>query len=183
MDAWSTHGSTPAPQGPRMSITPVSSSTTSTTSSRTERSGAAEAGVAATLAGIATAAGDGVSATVSLSSKALHALEHAGEEAVDAVVDGGRSVAGATSSLVDGVEDVAVGAWHAAQGAAHELEHAGEAVANAIGEGVQEVVSVGKALGHYAAVGLSATGEALSEVASGTVMAAAAGGKAVAAMI
>jgi len=42
---------------------------------------------------------------------------------------------------------------------------------------------VGKALGHYAEVGLSATGDALSEIASGTVMAAAAGGKAIAAMI
>ena len=43
--------------------------------------------------------------------------------------------------------------------------------------------TVGQALGHYAEVGLGATGEALSEQASGTVMAASAGGKAIAALL
>jgi phage-related protein len=157
------------------------------TSSRTRRPAPASEGVASTLASIGTAAGEAVSATVSFSSQALHALEHAGETAVE------------------GVEDVAVGAWHAVEQAASEvadaaeagwrglkagvagLESAGEAVAGAVEDGVSEAVSgtrtVARQIGHYAEVGLQATGEAVSEIASGTVMAAAAGGKALMAIL
>ena len=52
---------------------------------------------------------------------------------------------------------------------------------------MHEIVSTAKSaaseLGHYVAVGAHATGEAVSELASGTVMAASAGGKTIAAMI
>lgn len=116
-----------------------------------------------TLTNMAEAAADGVGATVSFSGKALHALERAGE------------------MVVDGAEDLAVGAWHGVQAAASGIEHAGEAVADAIEDGVHEVVSATQTaaseLGHYAAVGFHATGEAASEVASGSVMAASAVGK------
>jgi hypothetical protein len=151
-----------------MSIASLNSSTSLTTSSHAARAEHAEAsgsGVVATLASIASATAEGVSATVSFSGKALHALEHAGEMAVD------------------GIEYLAVGAWHALESA----EHAGEVVADAVSDGVHEVVatarSVGKELAHYAEVGFSATGEAASEVASGTVLAAAAVGKTIAALV
>jgi len=151
-----------------MSITSINSST-QTASSNPARAEAAGTGVAATLAGIATAATEGVSATVSFSGQALHALEQAGE------------------SVIQGVEDTAVGAWHALQRTASEAEHVGEEIVDAISEGAHEIVATGKTLGkelgHYAAVGLSATGEAVSEVASGTVMAAAAVGKGIAALL
>lgn len=150
-----------------MSLSTINTSTTpASTASRTE---SIATGVAATLAGVAEAASDGVSATVSFSGKALHALEHAGAAAVDEV------------------ENLAVGAWHAVESGAQALEHAGEAVADAVVVGAHEVVStattVGKALVHYAEVGLSATGDAVSELASGGVMAASAGGKAIVALI
>jgi hypothetical protein len=148
---------------------PSSSLATSAGASRTERPEPAAAGIGATLAGIATAATDGVSATVSFSEKALHALEEAGE------------------TVVDGVEDAAIGAWHALQHVATEVEHAGEAVVDTLGDGVDEIVktarSVGNGVGHYAKVGLSATGDALCEVASGSVLAAAAVGKSIIALI
>jgi hypothetical protein len=74
----------------------------------------------------------------------------------------------------DVVAELAVGARHALQHA----EHAGEGLADAVGEGVHEVVatarSIGKELAHCAEVEFHATDEAISEVASGTVMAAAA---------
>jgi hypothetical protein len=156
-----------------MSLTSINNTSTmplaTSSSSRTERSDAATAGVGATLAGLATAATEGVSATVSFSGKALHALEQAGE------------------ATVDGIEDAAIGAWHAVQHAATGAQHVGEAIVDAVSDGVGEIVStaksVGKELGHYAEVGLSATGEAMSEVASGTVMAASAVGKTLSAMI
>ena len=152
------------------------------TAARSRRGAPASTGVEAAFAGVGTAASDAVSASVAFSSQALHALEHAGEVAVD------------------GAEDLAVGAWHAVEHAATEvadvaeagwnglkaglagLEHAGEAVAGAVEDGASAVYSgsktVARQIGHYAEVGLSATGEAVSEIASGTVMAASAGGKA-----
>ena len=170
-----------------LSVTETIQAPGSDTAARARRATPASDGVASTLASIGTAAGEAVSATVAFSSQALHALEHAGETAVE------------------GVEDVAVGAWHAVEHAATEvadvaeagwtglkaglagLEDAGEAVAGAVEDGVSEAVSAGKAaarqIGHYAEVGLQATGEAVSEVASGTVMAAAAGGKALMAIL
>ena len=171
-----------------MSISTITTGTPSTASSPpSARAESVTAGVTAALAGVAAAAGDGVSAAVSLSGKALHALAQAGETAVNATVAGGRTVASTATSMLSEVEDLAVGAWHAAQSAAHGIEHAGEAVVDAVVDGAHEAAStaesVGKALGHYAEVGLSATGDALSEVASGTVMAAAAGGKAIIAML
>ncbi len=160
-----------------MSISTITTSTPSTASSApSARAESVTAGVTAALAGVAAAASDGVSATVSLSGRALHALQQAGETAVNATVAGSKTVASAATGVASEVEDLAVGAWHA-----------GEAAVDAMVDGAHEVVStvesVGKALGHYAEVGLSATGEALSEVASGTVMAAAAGGKAIVAML
>jgi hypothetical protein len=129
----------------------------------TERVGAAPSGVGSTLSSLANAAVDGVSASVSFSGKALHALEQAGE------------------AVVDGVEDVAVGAWHAVQGTVAEAGHVGEVVVDAVEDGVRDVVSATKSaaqeLGHYAAVGMQAVGEGVSELVSGTVMAASAGGK------
>ena len=157
------------------------------TSARARRATPASDGVTAAFASLGAAASDAASATVSFSSQALHALEHAGERAVD------------------GVEDVAVGAWHAVEHAATEvadvaeagwtglkaglsgLENAGSAVAGAVEGGVSEAVAatktVARQIGHYAEVGCHATGEAVSEVASGTVMAAAAGGKALMAIL
>ncbi len=172
---------------------------------RTDRPEPAGTGVGATLAGIATAASDGVSATVSFSAQALHALEHAGESTLDALADGASSVAGAAGAVLGGAEDLAVGAWHAIRHAAVEVEHlaesgwdelknglasvesAGEAVADAVSDGVGDVVSATKTaaqhLGHYAAAAVETTGDAVSEVASGAVFAAAAGGKTLLALL
>jgi hypothetical protein len=153
------------------SPTPASSAA-SGHSSRTELSERIEtsrAGPSSTLSTLAEAAVDGVSATVSFSGKALHALEWAGEMAVD------------------GAEGLALGAWHGAQALASDVEHAGEAVADAVEAGVREVVATARSaaseLGHYAAVGMHATGEAVSDVASGGVMAASAVGKTVMALV
>ena len=144
----------------------TASSSASGNSGRTELSERIEttkAGANSTLANMAEAAADGVGATVSFSGKALHALERVGE------------------MVVDGAEDLAVGAWHGVEAAASGAEHVGEAVVDAIEDGVHDVVSATKTaaseLGHYAAVGFHATGDAASEVASGTVMAASAVGK------
>ena len=134
-----------------------------------ERLATSKADASSTLTDMAAAAADGVSATVSFSGKALHALEQAGE------------------TVVDGAEDLAIGAWHAVQAAVLGVEHAGEAVVDTIEDGVHEVASAAKTaaseLGHYISVGAHATGEAVSEVASGSVMAASAVGKTVMAMI
>ncbi len=170
-----------------LSVTETIQTPGADTAARSRRAAAMSEGVAGTLAGIGTAAGEAVSATVSFSSQALHALANAGE------------------SAVDGVEDVAVGTWHALEHGAIEvadvaeagwsglkagltgLEHVGEAVVGAVEEGASEAATatkaVAKQIGHYAEVGLQATGEAVSEIASGTVMAAAAGGKALMAIL
>ena len=153
-----------------MSITSLNSSAISGTPTRAtlaERIDTKPGGT--TLSGIATATADGVSATVSFSGKALHALEHAGE------------------AVVDGAEDLALGAWHAVQAAAQGVEHAGEAAVDAVEDGAHEVASAvtstARELGHYASVALHAVGDGLTDVASGTVMAASAGGKTLAALI
>jgi len=165
-----------------MSITSLNSSTTSSAtsgnSSRTElheriatasSSSSSSEGVGATLTNIAEAAAGGVSATVSFSGMALHALEHAGE------------------AVVDGVEDLALGAWHAVEGAAQKVEQMGEAVVDAVETGAHEIATtaktVGRELGHYAAVGAETVGEGVSELASGTVLAASATGKTLMALI
>ncbi len=150
-----------------------------------ERNGAVETGVGATLmgvaAGIATGIEDGVSATVSFSGKALHALEQAGESAVDAVVDGGSRLAGTVKTIAGDAEDLAVDAWHGLEHGAQFAEDVGAAVGSAVASGAEEIGTAtwkaGKELGHYAQVGLVATGNALSEVATGTVMAASAAGR------
>lgn len=170
-----------------LSVTETIQAPGSETAARARRATPASEGVAAAFASVGTAASEAVGATVSFSSQALHALEHAGE------------------SAVEGVGDVAVGAWHAVEHAATEvadvaeagwtglkagvagLESAGEAVVGAVEEGVSDAVSAGKTvarqIGHYAEVGYHATGEAVSEIASGTVLAAAAGGKALMAIL
>jgi len=157
-----------------MSLTPLttSSSASAHTSGRSElsehvgRSQAATAtGTGSTLAGFAAGLAAGVSATVAFSGEALQALEHAGE------------------FVVGGAEDVAVGAWHGLEAA----EHAGAAVVDAVETGAKEIagtaVAAGRQLAHYAAVGAHATGEAVSDVASGTVMAASAAGKTILSLI
>ena len=170
-----------------LSVTESIQAPGSETSARARRPAPASDGVAASFASLGTAASDAVSATVSFGSQALHALEHAGE------------------ATIDGVEDVALGAWHAVEHAATEvadvaeagwtglkaglsaLESAGAAVAGAVEDGVSGTVAatqtVARQLGHYAEVGFRATGDAVSEVASGAVMAAAAGGKALVAVL
>ena len=154
-----------------MSIASLSTATPSTTGNtgRTQLSERIGTAAGTTLGDMADAAVDGVSATVSFSGKALHALERAGE------------------LVVDGAEDLALGAWHGVEAVASGVEHVGEAVVDAVESGVQEVFSATKAagqeLGHYAAVGAHATGEAVSDLASGSVMAASAAGKTIAAMI
>jgi hypothetical protein len=109
-------------------------------STQAGRADASTTGVGATLASVAAAASDGVSATASFSGQALHALEHAGE------------------AVLGGAEDLAVGAWHVAKSVAAEV-------------------------GHYAEVALETTGDAVSDVASSAVFVAAAGGKALRALI
>ena len=156
-----------------MSITSLTTASSSTSGhpARTELSERIQTtqGSSSTLTDIAAAAASGVSATVSFSDKALHALERAGE------------------LVVDGAEDLAVGAWHGIQAAASDVEHVGEAVVDAVETGARELVSTAKSaaseLGHYASVGLQATGDAVSEVASGGVMAASAVGKTVMALV
>ena len=150
----------------------TASSPSSGNSARTElseRIATTRNGASSTLTDMAEAAADGVGATVSFSGKALHALEQAGE------------------TVVDGAEDLAIGAWHAVQAAVLGVEHAGAAVVDTIEDGVHQVVSATESaaqqLGHYAAVGMHATGEAVSEIASGSVLAASAVGKTVMAAI
>jgi hypothetical protein len=192
-----------------MSLSPLNSASTARTDSgaggRAERAEASTTGVGTTLAGVAAAVSDGVSATVSFSGEALHAFEQAGESAIDALAQGGSSVANAVGAVLGGAQDVAVGAWHAVQHAAAEVEHAaeagwcelkhglasaedaGEAVVDAVGDGMADAVSAtkatAKALGHYAEAALAKTGEAVSEVASGAVFAVAAGGKTLLALL
>jgi len=161
-----------------MSIAPLTSSSSATTGSsgRTELSEhigrpqpAAETSSGSTLAGIAEGVAAGVSATVAFSGEALHALEQAGE------------------FVVGGAQDLVVGAWHGLEHGAQAAEHAGEAVADAVETGAKEIadaaMAAGRQLAHYAAVGAHATGEAVSDVASGTVMAASAAGKTIMALI
>jgi len=157
-----------------MSIAPLatSSSATAGSSGRTELSehiarsqAASSVGTGSTLADVAEGVAAGVSATVAFSGEALHALEHAGE------------------LVVDGAGDLVVGAWHGLEAAAR----AGEAVVEAVGAGAREIaetaVTAGKQLAHYAAVGAHATGEAVSDVASGTVMAASAAGSTILSLV
>ena len=157
-----------------MSIAPLatSSSATAGSSGRTELSehiarsqAASSVGTGSTLADVAEGVAAGVSATVAFSGEALHALEQAGE------------------FVVGGAQDLVVGAWHGLEAA----EHAGEAVVDAVETGAREIaetaVAAGKQLAHYAAVGVHATGEAVSDVASGTVMAASAAGKTILSLI
>jgi hypothetical protein len=147
-----------------MAIAPLSGTTTptpvSTEAPRAERAG--DSG-GSTMAHVAEAVADGVSATVSLSGKALHALEEAGER------------------VLGGAAELAAGTWHGLERAAEGAGHVGEAVAGAVAEGAGDVVGATRAaarqLGHYAAVGMHAAGDAVSDVASGTVMAASAAGK------
>lgn len=157
-----------------MSIASLSTASSSTSGhpARTElseRIQTTHGGPSSTLTDIAAAAASGVSATVSFSEKALHALERAGE------------------LVVDGAEELAVGAWRGVQAAASDVEHVGEAVVDAVETGAREIASAAKSaateLGHYASVGLHATGDAVSEVASGGVMAASAVGKTVMALV
>jgi len=160
------------------SIAPLTTSLPATTgtSGRTEPSEhigrvqpGAEPGPGSTLANIAEGVAAGVSATVSFSGEALHALEQAGE-----------LVAG-------GAQDLVVGAWHGLEHGAQAAEHVGEVIADAVETGAEEVArtaaAAGKQLAHYAAVGAQATAEAVSDVASGTVMAAAAAGKTIMALV
>ena len=159
-----------------MSIAPLSSNATSSTSTRTElsehigrTSAAPESGSGITLSGIVEGVAAGVSATVAFSGEALHALEQAGE------------------LVVGGAEDLAVGAWHGLEHGAQAVEHAGEAIVDAVETGAKEIaetaVAAGRQLAHYASVGAHATGEVVSDVASGTVMAASAVGKTIAAVL
>ena len=161
-----------------MSISPLSTSTSasSSTPTRVQMSEHIDIGAkpassssSSILSEMGDAVAAGVSATVAFSGDALHALESVGE------------------TVVDGAEDLAVGAWHALEAGATGALHAGEAIAGTVEDGVgavaSEVKSAAKELGHYIAVGMQTTGEAVSEVASGTVMAASAGGKTLAAMV
>ena len=181
-----------------MSLSSVSSPSVSvnetfstTRSSASERHAATDTGIGATLlgvaAGIATGIEDGVSATVSFSGKALHALEQAGESTASAVVDAGSRIASTVSTIAGDAEDLAVDAWHGLEHGTQFAEDVGEAVGSAIATGAEEIGSAtwkaGKELGHYAQVGLTATGNALSDVASGTVMAASAAGRNLIAML
>jgi len=117
----------------------------------------------ATLSDIASAVAEGVSATVTFSGKALQAAESAG------------------GLVARSAEDLAVGAWHALHVAAVRAECGVKAGADEIEQGAGEVLGtlkvVGKEAGHYAAVALDTLGEGLSDVSTGAVMAASAGGQ------
>ncbi len=129
----------------------------------TERIGPAKGHVGSTFSDLARAAVDGVSATVSFSGEALHALEQASDV------------------LVDGFEDVAVGAWHTVQKATAEIGQVGQVAVDALEDVAHDVASATKSaaqeLGHYVEVGMQTVGEGVSELASGAVMAASAGGQ------
>ena len=150
-----------------MSIAPLTTASSPSLGhpQRAELSERIEAGAGATLNQIAQATEEGVSATVSFSGKALHALEHAGE------------------AVVDGAEELALDAWHGVRAAAAGLEHVGEAVVDGVREVAAATRTAACELGHYAAIGLHAAGDAASEVASGSVLAASAVGKTVMAMV
>src|SRR5690349_20661323 len=98
------------------SLTSAATSNLSTASTETSRSAQASEGVGAIAARVAEAAVEGASATVSFSGQALHALEQAGE------------------FVLDGVQELAVSAWHGLQHGAAGAEHVGEAVAGAVAE-------------------------------------------------
>ena len=153
-----------------MSINVLNSFASSNVASRASRAHPSErvsAPKAATsgsaLSDIAGAVAAGVSATVSFSGKALLAAESAG------------------GVVAHSAEELAVGAWHALHVAAIRAEHGVKAGANEFEEGAGAVVGalqiVGKEAGHYAAVALDTLGEGLSEVSTGAVMAASAGGQ------
>lgn len=116
-----------------------------------------------TLSDIASAVVAGVGSTVTFSGKALQAAESAG------------------GVVAHCVEDLAVGTWHALHVAAVRAERGVMAGATEVEQGAGAMVGtleiVGKEAGHYAAVALDALGEGLSEVSTGAVIAAAAGGQ------
>lgn len=109
------------------------------------------------------------SATVAFSGEALNALEQAGELAVG------------------GAQDLVAAAWHGLGHGAQAAQRVGEAVVDAAETGAREIaetaVALGGQLAHYAALGVQATGEAVSDAACGTVMAASAAGNTLAALI
>ena len=134
------------------------------------------------LKGIGGAIADGASATVTLSERALGAIEDAVEHGA-AEIGGAAMAAYATvrngvASAVDGIEHAAVDAWHgmehlAADGVhgiekgAGELEHLGSEAWTAIEHGAHRAkdyaVEVGQGIGTAAGY----VGDGLSEVADG----------------
>src|ERR1700744_1414456 len=112
-----------------MSIAPLSTSTAATSGppTRTPMSEHIDlpkpASSGSILSEMTSAVAAGVSATVAFSGDALHALESVGE------------------TVVDGAEDLAVGAWHALEAGATGALHAGQAIAGTVEDGVGAVVS------------------------------------------
>lgn len=148
-------------------------------------------GVGATLSAMATAASDGVSATISLSDSALKALAQVGESAVEGVIDGSTSVSSAARTVLSSAEDLAVGVWKSARDAVTSvgdlaesgwsdlkstiasIEDTGGSVIDKIEDGFDDVVSASKATAsaasHYAGVALDATTDVVSGITLGSV--------------
>ncbi len=169
-----------------MSLTTISN--TNTTSANAHHTARAEAatgttGSSRTLGSVETAVGDGASATVSFSEKALNALEQIGKNAWTSIENGSSSVASAAHTALTDAEGLANEAWGAIKRGVADVEQFGEAVASDVTDGVEDAFSAAKtdatALGHYAGVAVDATGNVASDVASDTMMAASTvGGKA-----
>jgi hypothetical protein len=163
-----------------MSINPLASGTTSAVASTRSASGNALTTyernekrlgvVGATFVGIADAAADGVSATVSFSGKALHALAQAGEAAVESVEDGASGAGKAAGALLHGAEYLAVGAWHAVKNAAVDVEKVAEEGWDDLSAGIAGVGKLGESA-------LESVGNGVSSAASAAVFVAAAGEK------
>lgn len=127
------------------------------------------------------AASNAVGTTVTLSSEGLKALELAGKAAVDVVEAGGKQIGSAGAAFVHGVEDVAVGAWHAVEHVAGEATHLAEEGWDEVVAGAKEAKKVGAAAVAAVETGaeklVSATTDIASSAASSAVFVAGAGGK------
>lgn len=129
------------------------------------------------LTGLGNAIADGASATVTLSERALGAVEDAVEIGAAAMA-AYATVRDGVGSAVDGIEHAAVDAWHgmehlASEGAheirkgADELEHLGSEAWTAIENGAHRAKDYAVAAGEGIETAAGYVGDGISEVADG----------------
>ena len=121
--------------------------------------------VAASVIGAADVARDGVSATVSLSARALGALEDAGKSATSSVEDAAHDIAQAATSACDAVKSGISGAVGGAENLASEGWQKLE-------DGADKVVAFAHDVGDIASAAATKLGDAASAVLDGAESAA-----------